>query len=91
MNREQMLSMVKSYLDTQEDPAQIVGFVEELVDKAEKRGHIQGYKRGIFQGDWAKGHVKEAVSTGADGQQVLTYIAQRDYDVWQKEQTQNQN
>lgn len=91
MTREQMLSMVRSYLDTQDDPAEIVGFIEELIDKAEKRGHAQGYKRGIFQGDWAKNHVKEAIATGSDGQQILNYLAERDFDVWQKEQTQSRN
>ncbi len=91
MNRSELISYIKSYLDTQDDPDEIVGFVEELVDKAEKRGHCEGYKRGIYQGDWARGHVKEAVSTGADGQQVLGYLAQRDFDIWQKEQTQKRS
>lgn len=91
MNREKMLGMIRSYLDTQDDPEELVGFLEEMIDKAEKRGHIEGYKRGTYQGDWARDHVKEAVHNGADGQQVLHYIAERDFDKWQIEQRQKRN
>lgn len=86
MNRTELIQMIQSYLSTQDDMHELAGFVEGLVDKAEKRGHINGFKRGVVQSGWVKEHVKDATSAEGDGPSVFHYLADRDFDVWQKEQ-----
>lgn len=91
MTRQELITMVESYLSTQDDMHELAGYIEGLIDKASRSGHIQGYRRGVFQSDWVRRHIKDAQAEECDAPSILNYLADRDFDVWQKEQQQSKS